>query len=183
VRHQIFLVLSLVVVIATSGCGRTSADYDPKAIEAAYGLSGAYIEKISTQDGEVDATIVPTTLEDGRRVQLVIPHRQFDPNHTVYMREGVMITPVALGNPGVGRQQFVDSRPTVVERRVVESQSQPTETRKKRSTKDEILIVAGSAGAGTAIGAVAGGKKGAAIGALSGGVAGLVYDLATRKKK
>jgi hypothetical protein len=181
VRHQIFLVLSLVVVIAASGCGRTSADYDPKAIEAAYGLSGAYVEKISTQDGEVDATIVPTTLEDGRRVQLVIPHRQFDPNHTVYMREGVMITPVALGDPRVGRQQFVDSRPTVVERRVV--QSQPTETRKKRSTKDEILIVAGSAGAGTAIGAVAGGKKGAAIGALSGGVAGLVYDLATRKKK
>ena len=40
----------------------------------------------------------------------------------------------------------------------------------------------GSAGAGAAIGAVAGGKKGAAIGALSGGVAGLVYDLATRNK-
>jgi hypothetical protein len=30
---------------------------------------------------------------------------------------------------------------------------------------------------------VAGGKKGAAIGAISGGVAGLVYDMATRKKK
>lgn len=53
---------------------------------------------------------------------------------------------------------------------------------RKRSLAKEILIVGGSAGAGTAIGAVAGGKKGAAIGALSGGVAGLVYDLATRRR-
>lgn len=54
--------------------------------------------------------------------------------------------------------------------------------RHKRSLKKEALIVAGSAGAGAAIGAVAGGGKGAAIGAASGGVAGLVYDLATRNK-
>lgn len=53
---------------------------------------------------------------------------------------------------------------------------------KKRTWQKEALIVGGSAGAGAAIGAVAGGKKGAAIGAVSGGVAGLVYDLATRNK-
>lgn len=53
---------------------------------------------------------------------------------------------------------------------------------RKRSWQKEALIIGGSAGAGTAIGAVAGGKKGAGIGALSGGVAGLVYDLATRNK-
>ena len=46
-----------------------------------------------------------------------------------------------------------------------------------------MLIIGGSAGAGTAIGALAGGKKGAAIGAAAGGVGGLIYDLATRKKK
>jgi hypothetical protein len=50
----------------------------------------------------------------------------------------------------------------------------------KRSIKKSALIVGGSAGAGAAIGAVAGGGKGAAIGAMSGGVAGLIYDLATR---
>lgn len=55
-------------------------------------------------------------------------------------------------------------------------------TRRGRSWEREVLIVAGSAGAGAAIGGVAGGGKGAAIGALSGGVAGLVYDLATRDR-
>jgi len=55
-------------------------------------------------------------------------------------------------------------------------------THKKRTLDREALIVGGSAGAGAAIGAVAGGGKGAGIGALSGGVAGLVYDLMTRNK-
>jgi len=42
--------------------------------------------------------------------------------------------------------------------------------------------VAGSAGAGAAIGALAGGGKGAAIGAASGGVAGFIYDRMTHNK-
>ena len=58
----------------------------------------------------------------------------------------------------------------------------PKARRHHRSRDREILIVAGSAGAGTAIGALAGGKKGAGIGALSGGLAGLAYDLATRNR-
>jgi len=59
---------------------------------------------------------------------------------------------------------------------------EPVEQKKTRSWEREVLIVGGSAGAGAAIGAVAGGKKGAGIGALSGGIAGLVYDIATRNK-
>ena len=77
-----------------------------------------------------------------------------------------------------------------VRRRVVRSQpvyyyddvrEQPRYHR-KRSWQKEALIIGGSAGAGTAIGAIAGGGKGAGIGAVTGGVAGLVYDLATRNK-
>ena len=60
--------------------------------------------------------------------------------------------------------------------------AEPVVEKKNRSWEREVLIVGGSAGAGAAIGAVAGGKKGAGIGALSGGIAGLVYDVATRNK-
>jgi hypothetical protein len=38
------------------------------------------------------------------------------------------------------------------------------------------------AGAGTAIGAIAGGKKGAAVAATVGGIGGLIYDLTTRQR-
>ena len=85
-----------------------------------------------------------------------------------------------LSNPKVSKQQFVESQPRIVERRPAAPAASP---KKKRSLEKEILIVGGSAGAGAAIGAIAGGGKGAGIGALSGGVAGLVYDLATRNKK
>jgi len=42
--------------------------------------------------------------------------------------------------------------------------------------------VAGGAGAGAAIGALAGGGKGAGIGALTGGAAGFIYDRMTHNK-
>ncbi len=58
--------------------------------------------------------------------------------------------------------------------------SQPV--RRHRSTEKSVLIVAGSSGAGAAIGALAGGGKGAAIGAIAGGFGGLVYDRMTANK-
>ena len=51
-----------------------------------------------------------------------------------------------------------------------------------RSTEKSVLIVAGSSGAGAAIGALAGGGKGAGIGAIAGGIGGLIYDRATANK-
>jgi hypothetical protein len=174
--------LLLVIALAAAGCSRASADVDPKAIEAKYGLSGGYVDEVTTEEGKVQATIVPTTLDDGRVVQLVIPHRSIG-DHQVYMRDGITITPLELSDPKLSKQQFVESKPRIVERRSTAAAAPVAAPKKKRSTEKEILIVGGSSAAGAAIGAAAGGGKGAAVGALSGGVAGLVYDLATRNKK
>ncbi len=57
-----------------------------------------------------------------------------------------------------------------------------TPVRKRRSTEKQILIVAGSSGAGAGIGALAGGKKGAAIGAIAGAVGGLIYNEHTKSR-
>src|SRR5262252_10673351 len=174
------LALMLAAALVTGACNRASADVDPKAIEAKYGLSGGYIDEITTEDGKVQATIIPTTLDDGRKVQLVIPHQPIG-DHQVYMRDGITTTPLELSDPKVSKQQFVESQPRIVERRPATAAPATPVTppqKKKRSLEKEVLIVGGSAGAGAAIGAVAGGGKGAGIGALSGGVAGLVYDLA-----
>ncbi|MBI4455030.1 MAG: hypothetical protein HY644_03925 [Acidobacteria bacterium] len=169
---QVFA-LAFISAIALWGCSRSSDVLDPKLLEEKYGVSGAYADQIATPDGPMQATIVPVTLANGQRAHLIIPKERRDP---VYMRDQTGIHPVVLSDRNVSREEFVRSKPTIVERRAA-----PPD-KKKRSWEKDVLIVGGSAGAGAAIGAAAGGKKGAGIGALSGGVAGLLYDLATRNK-
>ena len=66
--------LALACAIATSACSGTNLD--AKAIEDKYGVSGAATENILTADGAMmSATVVPVTLPDGRKAQLVIPRR------------------------------------------------------------------------------------------------------------
>ena len=69
---------------------------------------------------------------------------------------------------------------TVRTRQVQAAPVQPVQ--RKRSTGKSVAIVAGSAGTGAAIGALAGGGKGAAIGAIAGGAGGFVYDRLTHKR-
>jgi hypothetical protein len=54
---------------------------------------------------------------------------------------------------------------------------------RERSGATSALIVAGSTGAGAAVGAIAAGSKGAAIGAIAGGIGGLIYDRQTDNRR
>ena len=85
-------------------------------------------------------------------------------------------TPSYANRAGVRtvRQRTIEERPQV--------DQEQRSVRHRRSTGKSVAIVAGSAGVGAAIGAIAGGGKGAAIGALAGGGGGFVYDRLTRNR-
>jgi hypothetical protein len=158
-----------------TACTRDVQAMDAQQIEQQYGVSGAYAGAVDTSDGPVKGTLVPITLANGRQGQLFIPEKRTNASHTVYIRDEQGLHPVQLSD-NVSRADLARS-PAIVEHRSAPPQA------KKRSWEKEALIIGGSAGAGTAIGALAGGKKGAAIGAATGGVGGLIYDLVTRNKK
>jgi hypothetical protein len=115
------------------------------------------------------------TLSNGRQGHLFIPQRQANDLQAVYLQDEHGLHPVRIGD-NVSRSELSQS-PGIDESRPAPPRAD------KRSWEKEVLIVGGSAGAGTAIGALAGGNKGAGVGAAAGGVGGLIYDLMTRDKK
>ena len=66
--------------------------------------------------------------------------------------------------------------------RYVERDSHERRRHHHRSAAHSAEIVAGSAGVGAAVGAIAGGGKGAGIGALAGGAGGFIYDRLTHDR-
>ena len=173
-------VLAACALTALSAAGFTACTQDVQAmdaqqIEKQYGVSGAYAETINTSDGPLKGTLVPITLANGHQGHLFIPQRQATDLQTVYLRDEEGLHPVRLGD-NVSRDELTRS-PGLVQTRPAPQRAN------KRSWEKEALIIGGSAGAGTAIGALAGGKKGAGVGAATGGVGGLIFDLVTRNKK
>ena len=156
-----------------SACTTTEA-YSPDKLNQQYGINGAYYDNIATPEGTMRGTVVPVTLANGQRAELIIPVSQRNEPHAAYLRDSDGYHPVALQD-NVTRTQLVQS-PQVVTRRVEPAHAN------KRSWEKDAMIIGGGAGGGALIGALAGGKKGAAVGAATGGVGGLIYDLATRNK-
>jgi hypothetical protein len=148
---------------------------DGQQIEQQYGVSGAYSDTIALPDGQIKGTLVPITLANGRQGQLFIPQKQSSGSHSVYLRDDQGMHPVRLKD-NASREEIARSPA------IVETKPEPQHANKPSWERDA-LIIGGGAGAGTAIGALAGGKKGAGIGAAAGGVGGLIYDLVTRNKK
>jgi hypothetical protein len=167
--------LALLSAALFTACTRDVQAMDAQQIEQKYGVSGAYADTIATSDGPVKGMLVPITLANGSQGHLFIPQKQTNDPHTVYLRDEKGLHPVQLKD-NVSRDDVARS-PAIVETR-----PEPQHAN-KRSWEKDALIIGGSAGAGTAIGALAGGKKGAAVGAAAGGVGGLIYDLVTRNKK
>lgn len=165
----------LLGALGASACSKDVEAMDAQQIEQRYGVSGGRAETVNTADGPIRGTLVPITLANGREGQLFIPEKRAREPHAVYLRDGDGLHPVQLRDSAT--REEVSRSPGISERRAEPQHSN------KRSWEKEALIIGGSAGAGTAIGAVAGGKKGAGIGAVSGGVGGLIYDLVTRDKK
>jgi hypothetical protein len=174
-RNVVWLASALMIAGVVAGCAAEAKVLDPHQIEQQYGVSGAYTGTIATPNGSMQGTIIPITLADGRTAQLVIPRRQASDVRSVYLVDNDGLHPVQL-KEHASRQEVI-AAPAIVQRR---SQPQRATT---RSWEKEVLIIGGGAGAGTAIGALAGGKKGAGVGAAAGGVGGLIYDLLTRDKK
>ena len=174
---KIMTALSLALLSATlfTACSRDVQAMNGQQIEDRYGVSGAYGDTIATPDGPMKGTLVPITLADGRQGHLVIPEKQANDPHPVYLRDEQGMHPVQIRD-NASRDELTRS-PSIVETRP------ETQHVNKRSWEKDALIIGGSAGAGTAIGALAGGKKGAGVGAAAGGVGGLIYDLVTRQKK
>jgi hypothetical protein len=174
---KIMTALSLALLSATlfTACTRDVQAMNGQQIEERYGVPGAYGDTIATPDGPLKGTVVPIALADGRQGHLVIPDKQANDPHPVYLRDEQGMHPVQLRD-NANRDELTRS-PSIVETRP------ETQHVNKRSWEKDALIVGGSAGAGTAIGALAGGKKGAGVGAAAGGVGGLIYDLVTRQKK
>ena len=166
--------LMLTAAALTSSCSKDAQAISPQQLEQQYGVTGAYSDTVKTADGSIVGTVIPVTLADGTKAQLIVPRNRRSEPHAVYLNDAQGIHPVQIEDR-TSRDEVVRS-PSVVARKA------ETAHPRHRSWEKEALIIGGGAGAGAGIGALVGGKKGAGVGAAAGGIGGLIYDLTTRKK-
>jgi hypothetical protein len=169
--YKMYLAALLVGVVG-SACSTSTEAMTPDKLQQQYGITGAYAATLPTPEGSIKGTVVPVTLADGRTAQLILPAKQANQPHTLYVKVAEGLHPVQLQD-NVTRQQMAEApAPAVVGRR-----AEPAHTHNTQGWEKDALIIGGGAGGGAAVGALAGGKKGAGIGAAAGGIGALIYDL------
>lgn len=186
-NRKTFAIVAAIAVLAVIGAvawAKRSSDTAPNAFaQPAFGQPAsqpAYDPRnpqapgyVQSSNGYVQSSNVGYGEEDGyystiRRPLSVHNAVAYQPqDQLIRETDNTYIEPGSTRSTSVRRNTYV-SRPYERE-----------EIRDGRSTGKSVAIVAGTAGVGAAIGAIAGGGKGAAIGAVSGGGAGFVYDRMT----
>jgi hypothetical protein len=66
------LAIAMFAALGSWACGNRE-DLDPQLIRERYGISQISTDRVMTADGSYQATVIPVTLADGQRAQLVIP--------------------------------------------------------------------------------------------------------------
>ncbi len=54
-------------------CTQPAEAISPQALQQQYGITDAYRGQVSTSDGVIHGTLVPVTMPDGRKGELIVP--------------------------------------------------------------------------------------------------------------
>src|SRR5438552_3744983 len=107
---------ALAIGMAAAACSRDAqaVGFTPQQLQQRYGITDAYSGQVATADGTLRGTLVPVTLPDGRRAELIIPDRSGEP-HAAYFRDADGLHPIEVAD-NIQRDQLA-SAPVVVSRR------------------------------------------------------------------
>src|SRR5713101_8419534 len=97
--HASWVVSASALVIGSGllpGCSRDVQAITPQQLQQQYGISDAYTGQVTTPDGALRGTLVPVTLPDGRKAELIIPDRRANEPHSVYFRDERGLHPIEL---------------------------------------------------------------------------------------
>src|SRR5438874_756005 len=84
---------------AAAACSRDAqaVGLTPQQLQQRYGITDAYSGQVVTADGTLRGTLVPVTLPDGRRAELIIPDRAGEP-HAAYFRDADGLHPIEVAD-------------------------------------------------------------------------------------